>query len=448
MIKYSLITLGCPKNEVDSQHMKGFLSDYNEFIETDDFEKAEVIIINTCGFIQDAKEESIETILNAASYKENHSCSSLIVTGCLTQRYSSDLIKEIPEIDAVLGTGNFDRIVEVIKNSLAGKKNEGISEPGFDYRSDLPRKLDNNYFAYLKIAEGCNNNCTYCSIPKIRGPVKSREIEDIVKEANNLVKKGIKELIVIAQDTTQYGIDIYGKSALTPLLKKLVNLNGIRWIRILYSYPEFIKDDLINLISKEDKLCSYLDLPIQHSADKIRNLMDRRGKSKDISNLINKLRNNISDIVIRTSLIVGFPGETNEDFLELKNFVKKHEFDRLGVFKFSREEDTAAYNFPNQISEEVKERRYEEIMELQQQIALKKNRKLVGESLEVVIENIEDEHYLGRSKYDAPEIDNQIYIKRSSNQNSSLKIGDFVNCKIKEAYEYDLIGEISNESTE
>ncbi|RCW51519.1 MULTISPECIES: 30S ribosomal protein S12 methylthiotransferase RimO [unclassified Halanaerobium] len=448
MIKYSLITLGCPKNEVDSQHMKGFLSDYSEFIETDDFKEAKVIIINTCGFIQDAKEESIETILNAASYKDNHSCRSLIVTGCLTQRYSSDLIKEIPEIDAVLGTGNFDRIVEVIKNSLSGKKNKGVSEPGFEYYSELPRKLNNDYFAYLKIAEGCNNNCTYCSIPKIRGPVKSRKIEDIVTEAEKLAKKGIKELIIIAQDTTQYGVDIYGDSALTPLLKKLIKVKGIHWIRILYSYPEFIKDDLINLISREDKLCSYLDLPIQHSVNKIRKLMNRRGKSEDISNLINKLRNNISDIVIRTSLIVGFPGETEEDFLELKNFIKKHEFDRLGVFKFSREEDTAAYNFSDQVSEEVKEKRYEEIMELQQQIALKKNRKLIGESLEVIIEDIEDEYYLARSKYDAPEIDNQIYIKKNSNQHSRLKIGDFVICKIKEAYEYDLIGEISNESTE
>ncbi|MGM0601714.1 MAG: 30S ribosomal protein S12 methylthiotransferase RimO [Bacillota bacterium] len=447
MIKYSLITLGCPKNEVDSQHMKGFLSEYSEFTETDDLKNAEVIIINTCGFIQDAKEESIETILNAAAYKENYNCRSLIVTGCLTQRYSSELIQEIPEIDSILGTGNFDEIVEVIKKSLVGHKNKNITEPGFDYRSDLPRKLDNDYFAYLKIAEGCNNNCTYCSIPKIRGPVKSRKIEDIVEEANNLAKRGIKELIVIAQDTTQYGVDIYGKSSLTPLLKELVKINEIKWIRILYSYPEFIEDDLIKLISEKEKICSYLDLPIQHSSNKIRKLMNRRGKRKDISNLINNLRNNIPDIVIRTSLIVGFPGESKKDFLDLKNFVEENEFDRLGVFKFSREEDTAAYNFPDQISEDIKEKRYEKIMEIQQQISLKKNRKLVGVSLEVVIEDIEDEYYLARSKYDAPEIDNQIYIEKNSNQHSSLKIGDFVECKIKEAYEYDLIGEILNEST-
>jgi len=444
MTKYSLMTLGCPKNEVDSQHMNGFLRGEKEFQYTDDFKEAEVIIINTCGFIQDAKEESIETILSALEYKKQYNCKSVIVTGCLTQRYSEELEADIPEIDAVLGTSNFDKIAEVIRESLEGKETGGIEEAGFDYSSSLPRELDNNVYAYLKIAEGCNNNCTYCSIPQIRGAVKSRSIADIVAEAERIAENGIKEIIIIAQDTTQYGVDIYGRSALAPLLKKLAEVDGIKWIRVLYSYPEFITDEIINVFAEEDKICNYFDLPIQHSSDKIRKLMNRKGNEEDIANIINKIRNKIPDAKIRTSLITGFPGEAENDFKDLKEFVEKYEFDRLGVFEFSREEGTAAYNLNNRVSEELKSERKEEIMQLQQEISLFKNRELVGRKIEVIIEDQDQENYLARSRYDAPEIDNQIYIPIEDHK---LQIGEIYQAVIKEAFHYDLIGEIEDEST-
>ncbi|MFN2340234.1 MAG: 30S ribosomal protein S12 methylthiotransferase RimO [Halanaerobium sp.] len=444
MIKYSLMTLGCPKNEVDSQHMKGFLRGDKEFEYTADFKEAEVIIINTCGFIQDAKEESIETILAALEYKKEYNCKSVIVTGCLTQRYSEELETDIPEIDAVLGTSNFDKIAEVIKESLEGKETGGIEKAGFDYSASLPRELDNDVFAYLKIAEGCNNNCTYCSIPQIRGRVKSRSIADIVSEAERIAESGIKELIIIAQDTTQYGVDIYGRSALAPLLKKLTEVEGIKWIRVLYSYPEFITDELIDVFAEEEKICNYFDLPIQHSSAKIRKLMNRKGKEEDISNIINKIRNKIPDAKIRTSLITGFPGEDQADFNSLKKFVKKLKFDRLGVFEFSREEGTAAYNLEQRVSEVVKSERKEEIMQLQQEISLAKNKELIGRKIEVIIEEQDQENYLARSRYDSPEIDNQIYIPI---ENHKLQIGKIYQAVIKEAFHYDLIGEIKDEFT-
>ena len=444
MIKYSLMTLGCPKNEVDSQHMNGFLRGEKDFKYTNKFEEAEVIIINTCGFIQDAKEESIETILTALDYKEKYNCKSVIVTGCLTQRYSEELEADIPEIDAILGTSNFDEIAEVIRESLKGKKAGGIEEAGFDYSSSLPRELDNEVFAYLKIAEGCNNNCTYCSIPQIRGAVKSRSIADIVKEAEKIAESGIKELIIIAQDTTQYGVDIYGRSALAPLLKRLSDVEGIKWIRVLYSYPEFITDEIIDVFAEEDKICNYFDLPIQHSSEKIRKLMNRKGNEEDIANIINKIRSRIPDAKIRTSLITGFPGEDEQDFNELKEFVEKFKFDRLGVFEFSREEGTAAYNLDHRIPEKIKSERKEEIMQLQQEISLAKNKEFLGRKIEVIIEDKDQDNYLARSRYDSPEIDNQIYIPIDDH---NLKIGEIYQALIKEAFHYDLIGEIEDEST-
>ena len=444
MIKYSLITLGCPKNEVDSQHMNGFLKKEKDFKYTNDFKEAEVIIVNTCGFIQDAKEESIETILTALEYKNKYKCRSVIVTGCLTQRYSEELTKDIPEIDAILGTSNFDDIAKVIRESLEGKETGGIEEAGFDYSSSLPRELDNNVYAYLKIAEGCNNNCTYCSIPQIRGTVKSRSIADIVVEAQRIAESGIKELIIIAQDTTQYGVDIYGRSALAPLLKKLAEVEGIKWIRVLYSYPEFITDELIDVFAEEKKICNYFDLPVQHSSEKIRKLMNRKGTEEDIANIINKIRNKIPDAKLRTSLITGFPGEDEKDFEQLKEFVKKYKFDRLGVFEFSREEGTAAYNFENRVSAEIKAERKEEIMQLQQEISLNKNQKFVDKKIEIIIEDQDQENYLARSRYDSPEIDNQIYIPV---ENHELQIGEIYQAVIKEAFHYDLIGEIENERT-
>ncbi|RAK11174.1 SSU ribosomal protein S12P methylthiotransferase [Halanaerobium saccharolyticum] len=444
MIRYSLMTLGCPKNEVDSQHMNGFLRGEKEFQYTDSFEKAEVIIINTCGFIQDAKEESIETILAALEYKKQYNCKSVIVTGCLTQRYSEELEADIPEIDAVLGTSNFDKIAEVIRESLEGKETGGVEEAGFDYSSSLPRELDNDVYAYLKIAEGCNNNCTYCSIPQIRGTVKSRSIADIAAEAKRIAESGIKELIIIAQDTTQYGVDIYGRSALAPLLRNLAEVEGIRWIRVLYSYPEFISDEIIEVFAEEEKVCNYFDLPIQHSSAKIRKLMNRKGNEEDIANIINKIRKKIPDAKIRTSLITGFPGENEQDFNNLKEFVKKYEFDRLGVFEFSREEGTAAYNLDQRVPEEIKSERKEEIMQLQQEISLAKNKELVGRTIEVIIEDQDQENYLARSRYDSPEIDNQIYLPI---EDHNLEIGEIYQAVIKEAFHYDLIGEIEDEST-
>jgi len=444
MIKYSLMTLGCPKNEVDSQHMHGFLSGEDDFIYVDDFKEAEAIIINTCGFIQDAKEESIETILTALEYKEKYQAKSVVVTGCLTQRYSEELQNDIPEIDAILGTSNFDKIAEVVRESLEGQKTGGISEAGFDYSSSLPRQFDNQVFAYLKIAEGCSNNCTYCSIPQIRGPIKSRSIADITAEAKEIAEKGIKELILIAQDTAQYGIDIYGRSALAPLLKKLVQVEGIEWIRILYSYPEFISEEIIDVIAAEDKICNYLDLPVQHSSSRIRKLMNRKGNKKDIANIINMIRKKIPNIKLRTSLITGFPGETEEDFVDLKNFVEEMKFDRLGVFEFSREEGTAAYNLPNRVPGEIKKSRKDEIMELQSEISLAKNKELLNEKLEVIIEDSDDEYYIARSRYDAPEIDNLIYIPI---ENNKLKTGGIYKAVIREAFHYELKGEIIDEST-
>ncbi|MFW6294250.1 MAG: 30S ribosomal protein S12 methylthiotransferase RimO [Halanaerobium sp.] len=444
MIRYSLMTLGCPKNEVDSQHMNGFLSGEKDFKYTADFKEAEVIIINTCGFIQDAKEESIETILAALEYKNQYNCRSVVVTGCLTQRYSEELKNDIPEIDAILGTSNFDEIAEVVRESLEGKETGGIEEAGFDYSSSLPRELDNEVYAYLKIAEGCNNNCTYCSIPQIRGTVKSRSIADIKAEAERIAESGIKELIIIAQDTTQYGVDIYGRSALAPLLKKLAEVEGIKWIRVLYSYPEFITDEIIEVFAEEDKICNYFDLPIQHSSEKIRKLMNRKGNEEDIANIINKIRNKIPDAKIRTSLITGFPGEKQEDFNNLKEFVKKFKFDRLGVFEFSREEGTAAYNLDHRVSEKIKAERKEEIMQLQQEISLAKNKELVGRKVEVIIEDQDQENYLARSRYDSPEIDNQIYIPI---KDFNLEIGEIYQAVIKEAFHYDLIGEIEDEFT-
>jgi ribosomal protein S12 methylthiotransferase len=443
MIKYSLMTLGCPKNEVDSQHMHGFLNKENDFKYTENFKDAEVIIINTCGFIQDAKEESIETILAALEYKNEYNCKSVVVTGCLTQRYSEQLENDIPEIDAVLGTSNFDKIADVVRDSLKGKNSGGIDTAGFEYSSTLPRQIDNNVFSYLKIAEGCSNNCTYCSIPQIRGPLKSRSIADIVREAENIAESGIKEVILIAQDTAQYGVDIYGRSALAPLLRKLADIDGIEWIRVLYSYPEFLTEEIIETIAEEPKVCNYLDIPIQHSSSKIRKLMNRKGDKQAIANIINMIRNKIPDVKLRTSLITGFPGESEKDFNNLKEFVKEMEFDRLGVFEFSREEGTAAYNLPDRVPAEVKKKRKDQIMDIQTEISLNKNKDLLDKTLEVIIEAKDEEYYTARSRFDTPEIDNLIYIPINQN----LNIGEIYEAVIREAFHYELKGEIKNEST-
>ena len=434
-------TLGCPKNEVDSEYMSGILTELNEFNLVDKANNADVIVVNTCGFINDAKEESIETIFDAIYYKENKKSSAVIVTGCLTQRYSSELSKEIPEIDAMLGTGNFDKLPEVIKEVMAGNKAYNVSDPTFEYKANLPRNYSDDYTAYLKIAEGCNNNCTYCTIPKIRGKLNSRKIEDIISEAKRMIDSGIKEIIIIAQDITQYGVDIYGKNKLVDLLKELVKLEGIKWYRLLYAYPERINDDLINLIKNEDKICNYLDIPIQHSSEKVRKRMGRKGNKDDLLNTIKKIRKNIPDITLRTSLIVGFPQEDEDDFNNLINFVREIKFSRLGVFKYSKEEDTPAYHMDGQIDEEIKTRRFNKIMEEQRKISLENNKKMIGEKLEVIVTEEKENYYLARSQYDAPEIDNQIYL-----EGEDLSIGEFLQCEIYEAHEYDLFAREIRES--
>lgn len=436
MINIFIKTLGCPKNEVDSEYMLGKLVEKNKYSIVNNASKADIIVVNTCAFINDAKEESIETIFDALYYKENERAKGVIVTGCLTQRYSEKITEEIPEIDAILGTGNFDKLPEVIDEVLDGNNFYEITDPSFNYKSSLARNYSNIFSAYLKIAEGCNNNCTYCTIPKIRGALKSRSIEDIVEEAIQMVNYGIKEIIVIAQDITQYGVDLYGEKKLVELLNELVKIEDLKWLRLLYAYPERIDDNLINLITKENKICNYLDIPIQHSSEKIRKKMGRKGSRKFLVNLIDKLRNKIPDIALRTSLMVGFPGEDEDDFQNLVDFVNKIKFSRLGVFQYSREEDTAAYHMEDQIDEKIKEKRYEIIMNEQRKISYEKNQKLIGENLEVLVTDKNDDFYLARSQYDAPEIDNQIYLK-----GENLKIGEFVKAKVYEAYEYDLFTE-------
>ena len=436
MLSINITTLGCPKNQVDSEFMSGLISENINYRIEKNSQKADIIIINTCGFIEDAREESVDTILQAGQYKKEGQCSHLIVTGCLTQRYKEEIYDLIPEIDAVLGAGQYEKIAEVIESVVHNERLNLVGDPSFSYTSNQPRRLQEAHYAYVKIAEGCNNRCSYCVIPDIRGPVVSRSVEDIVQEVKNLAANNVREIIIVAQDITQYGIDLYGEPVLVELLEELNTVEGIEWIRLLYSYPERISQELIDIIRDSDKICSYLDLPIQHSSTAIRKRMNRRGTTGQILNLIKKLREEISDIVLRTSLIVGFPGESEDDFQNLYDFVKKARFDRLGVFKYSREEGTPAAEMKNQIHEDKKEERLNRIMDLQREISLSKNQKRLGQKLEVLIDEVNDDYSAGRTRYDAPEIDNQIIINDNSPQ-----VGEMLICKIVEAYEYDLIGE-------
>ena len=441
MIKIGLISLGCSKNQVDSELILGNISSDDNLEIIDDLNIADIIIINTCGFIQAAKEESIDTILEAVRLKETAELKGVIVTGCLTQRYKDEILREIPEVDAILGTGTFGDINKVIEAVLKGDRVSNIGNPSYSYKASLPRIITDSHFAYVKIAEGCNNNCTYCSIPKIRGPFYSRTMDDIIQEVKLLTDKGVKEIILVAQDITRYGEDLYEKAVLADLINNILKSNpDIKWLRLMYSYPENISDEIIKLIAKEDRICNYLDLPIQHSSNKIRKLMNRRGSREDLVYLINKIRQYIPDIVIRTSLIVGFPGEGEAEFNDMIDFIREVKFDRLGVFKYSREEDTAAANFCGQISDEIKEERYNKVMEIQQEISYNNNQEFINKELEVIIDEIDENAAIARSKYDAPEIDNQVYISAKD-----IKIGEIVKCNIKEAYEYDLIGELKND---
>ena len=440
------VSLGCDKNLVDSEEMLGALTSGGYRI-TDDESKADVIIVNTCCFIHDAKEESIQTILEMASYKEQGNCKALIVTGCLAQRYKEEITQEIPEVDAVLGTNSQKSILEAVSKALEGKVTH-IFTP-LEGIPDLPGKrimTTGGYYEYLKIAEGCDKHCTYCIIPSIRGSYRSVPMEKLISQAEELAEQGVKELILVAQETTLYGKDLYGKKSLHLLLKKLCQIPGIHWIRILYCYPEEIYPELIDTIRTEKKICHYLDLPIQHASDRILKKMGRRTTKQQLKDIVGELRRNIPDIMLRTTLITGFPGETAEDHEELMEFVNEMEFERLGVFTYSPEENTPAALMKNQIEEEVKENRKEELMELQQEISLDNGEKLIGKTLTVMVEGkVADENaYVGRTYGDAPGIDGYIFI----NTGELLMSGDFVRVKVTGALEYDLIGEIEDEYTE
>ena len=434
------ISLGCDKNLVDSEVMLGLL-DAKGYQIVDDETQADIIVINTCCFVHDAKEESIQTILEMAEYKTEGRLKALIVTGCLAQRYRQEIIEEIPVVDAVLGTTAYDKIVEAVEEALAGAGHVELENVNALPLVDTKRLVTTGgHYAYMKIAEGCDKHCTYCIIPKLRGNYRSVPMERLIQEAKDLAEQGVKELILVAQETTLYGKDIYGEKSLHKLLRELCKVDGIRWIRILYCYPEEIDDNLIQVMKEEKKLCHYLDLPIQHANDEILKRMGRRTSKAQLEEIIGKLKQEIPDITLRTTLITGFPGETEEQHEELKAFVDEMEFDRLGVFTYSPEEDTPAAEMPDQIPEEVKEDRQAEIMELQQEIAFAQAEDMIGEEVLVMIEGkVADENaYVGRTYKDAPGVDGLIFI----NTDEELMSGDFARVKVTGAVEYDLIGEL------
>lgn len=439
------ISLGCDKNLVDSEVMLGLVEKRGYKI-VDDEKEADIIVINTCCFIHDAKEESIQTILEMAEYKKGGRLKALIVTGCLAQRYQNEILKEIPEVDAVLGTASYHKIAETIEAALRGGGFLELADiNGLPFVDTKRLVTTGGHFAYLKIAEGCDKHCTYCIIPKLRGNYRSVPIERLLKEAKELAEQGVKELILVAQETTIYGRDLYGEKSLHILLKELCKISGIRWIRLLYCYPEEMDDRLIQVIKEEKKICHYLDLPIQHSEDEILKRMGRRTTKEQLISLIRKLREEIPDIVLRTTLITGFPGETTEQHEKLLAFVDEMEFERLGVFTYSPEEDTPAADFPGQVPEEEKEERRAQVMELQQEIVFEQAEEMTGKEVLVMIEGkVADENaYVGRTYLDAPGVDGLIFI----NTDRELMSGDFAKVTVTGAAEYDLIGELSDEFT-
>ena len=438
MYKIAIESLGCSKNLNDSEIMAGIL-EKNGYILTDKFEAADIIVVNTCGFIESAKEESIDTILEMADYKKSGSLKYLIVTGCMAQRYSEQLQNEIPEIDLILGTTSFPQIAQAVEGLDSQGKTSIIEDIDKDIAENLPKKkLTPDYMAYVKIAEGCDNKCTYCIIPKLRGKYRSRKLEDIVSESEELAKSGVKEVILIAQDTSRYGTDIYGKKTLPELLRRLSKIEAIEWIRVLYTYPEEIDSELIDAVKSSSKICSYFDMPVQHSSNRILKLMNRKTTREDMLDKISMIRKSLPDAVIRTTLIVGFPQESSEDFEDLKDFVREAKFDRLGAFTYSREEGTAAANLSGQVDEDEKLARREEIMLLQQEISLENNMKRVGETCRVLVEEkLEEGLYSARSQKEAPEIDGLVYVKA----NHELQVGSIVDVRIVQATEYDVMGE-------
>jgi ribosomal protein S12 methylthiotransferase len=423
--------------------MLGMMNEEGYVITSEELE-ADIIIVNTCSFIHDAKEESIETILEMAEYKETGNCKGLIVVGCLTERYKDELLAEMPEVDGILGTSNYDEIVTTIKKVLDKEKVSSFKDINYSPEAYLKRMSSTTTaYAYLKIAEGCNNNCTYCIIPQLRGNIRSRHIESLVEEAKHLVKQGKKEIILVAQDTTKYGIDLYKEKKLPELINELCKIEGLEWIRLLYCYPEDITDELIEVMKIQDKVMKYIDIPIQHINDSILSNMARKSNKRTIINVITRLRNQIPNICIRSSLIVGFPGETKEQFEELKDFVKEYKIDRLGVFTYSLEEGTKAATMKGQIKEAVKKSRKKELMLAQQNISLEKNKSMVGATLDIMIEGYlpDDKIYCGRSYMDAPNVDGVVFVGCEY----ELLTGQIVKVQVNEASEYDLIGEIKDE---
>lgn len=445
--KVSMVSLGCPKNLVDAEVMLGFLNRDGYEVTTDEKE-ADIIIVNTCSFIKEAKQESIDTILDLADRKHDGRCKLLIVTGCLPQRYQEELSRELPEVDIFVGTGDYPRIAEIIaeKRGTCGQL-KYIGDPNLVYDENFPRmKSTPRYTAYLKIAEGCSNCCSYCLIPSLRGEFRSRPLDKILQEARDLVAGGVRELNVVAQDITNYGKDLGAGVSLEKLVRELVRIDGLAWIRLLYAYPDGISDELIELVKTEEKICKYLDIPLQHISDHILTKMGRRGGEAEIRTLLAKLRAEIPDLALRTSLIVGFPGETEEDFRKLLHFVEESQIDRLGVFCYSREEGTPAAEMQGQVSERVKRERHKKIMKAQARVSFKRNRRLIDSYEQVIVEGYSDETDLllkGRTSRQAPDIDGQVYITAGN-----ALVGDIVRLKITDSSDYDLIGEIVSEAAE
>lgn len=443
-MKLLCISLGCDKNLVDTEKMMGLFRQ-NGWEFTDDEAEADAVLVNTCCFIGDAKEESVNTILEMAELKNQGNVKALIVTGCMAERYKQEILDEIPEVDAIIGTSSYDEIIEALNRVFGGQGPVSC----FEELTRLPKTsagrvvTTGGYYGFLKIAEGCDKRCTYCIIPSLRGPYRSYPMEELVEEAKMLADGGVKELIVVAQETTLYGVDLYGKKMLPELLRRLAAVSGIQWIRIQYCYPEEITDELIEVIKQEEKICHYLDIPIQHASDRILKRMNRRTNQAQLKEMIGKLRQEIPDIVLRTTLISGFPGETEEDHQILMEFVDEMEFERLGVFAYSAEEDTPAYSFENQVPQELKEERRDQLMELQQEIAFEHSEDMKGRILDVLIEGkVADEPaYVGRTYMDAPGVDGLIFV----NTGELLMSGDFVRVKVTGASEYDLIGEVYDE---
>lgn len=438
----AFISLGCDKNRVDSEVMLGILEQSGLTVVAEE-SMADLIVINTCCFIKDALEESIETILEMAEYKKNGKCKGLIVAGCLGQRYQSELFEEMPEVDAIIGTTAYEKIVEVALRVLDGEKVNLLTDvdiPMEEKNAPLRRLSTAGYYAYLKISEGCDNHCTYCVIPKLRGRHRSRSIESLIEETQGLAKQGVKELILVAQDTSIYGRDLYGRQSLHLLLKELCKIDGIEWIRLLYCYPETLSDETIKVMAEETKICHYIDMPIQHASDSVLKRMGRKTSKKLIEQKIETLRKAMPDITLRTTLIVGFPGETEKEFQELLRFVQEARFERLGVFTYSQEEGTPAGKMENQIEEEIKEQRKEIIMDSQKSVSAEKCESAVGKVYRVMIEGKlpEDKIYCARTDKDAPDIDGLVFVHSLE----ELFSGDFVEVKITEASDYDLIGEV------